>query len=72
MARKQNSSAARTPQATADSYDNFMARVGMQQQNQHAASSYRANFTSRNGYRLNGLTAHRPSLALLWMQWLTT
>lgn len=33
---------------TADSYDNFMARVGMQQPNQHAASTYRANFTSRN------------------------
>lgn len=34
--------------ATADSYDNFMARVGMQQPNQHAASTYRANYTSRN------------------------
>lgn len=33
---------------TADSYDNFMARVGMQQNNQHAASTYRANYTSRN------------------------
>lgn len=33
---------------TADSYDNFMARTGMQQQNQHAASTYRANYTSRN------------------------
>lgn len=48
MARKNNGGTARTPQATADSYDNFMARVGMQQPNQHAASSYRANFTSRN------------------------
>ncbi|NMP26858.1 DUF1073 domain-containing protein [Rahnella sp. SAP-1] len=36
------------PIATADSYDNFVAKVGMQQQNQHAASTYRANFTSRN------------------------
>lgn len=34
--------------ATADSYDNFVARVGMQQPNQHAASTYRANYTSRN------------------------
>lgn len=34
--------------ATADSYDNFIARVGMQQPNQHAASTYRANYTSRN------------------------
>ncbi|OWY78855.1 DUF1073 domain-containing protein [Pantoea sp. AMG 501] len=59
MARKQNSSAAQTPQATADSYDNFMARVGMQQQNQHAASSYRANFTSRN--RLQIEWAYRSS-----------
>jgi hypothetical protein len=33
---------------TADSYDNFMARVGLQQNNQHAASTYRANYTSRN------------------------
>jgi len=46
MSRKNR--AQRTVQATADSYDNFMARVGMQQPNQHAASSYRANFTSRN------------------------
>ncbi|MGA9607012.1 MAG: DUF1073 domain-containing protein [Rouxiella badensis] len=36
------------PVATADSYDNFVAKVGMQQQNQHAASTYRANYTSRN------------------------
>lgn len=48
MARNKHNGAARTAQATADSYDNFMARVGMQQQNQHAASTYRANFTSRN------------------------
>ena len=34
--------------ATADSYDNFVARVGMQQPNQHAASTYKANYTSRN------------------------
>lgn len=34
--------------ATADSYDNFVARVGMQQPNQHSASTYRANYTSRN------------------------
>ncbi|MBS6740807.1 MAG: DUF1073 domain-containing protein [Enterobacteriaceae bacterium] len=34
--------------ATADSYDNFIARVGMQQPNQHAASTYKANYTSRN------------------------
>ncbi|EMD6813351.1 DUF1073 domain-containing protein [Citrobacter koseri] len=34
--------------ATADSYDNFVARVGLQQPNQHAASTYRANYTSRN------------------------
>jgi hypothetical protein len=33
--------------ATADSYDNFVARVGMQQP-WHAASTYRANYTSRN------------------------
>jgi len=46
MARKTKS--AGITAATADSYDNFMARVGMQQPNQHAASTYRANFTSRN------------------------
>ncbi|WP_336818100.1 DUF1073 domain-containing protein [Cedecea sp. MMO-103] len=34
--------------ATTDSYDNFIARVGMQQPNQHAASTYRPNYTSRN------------------------
>lgn len=34
--------------ATADSYDNFVARVGLQQPNQHAASTYRSNYTSRN------------------------
>lgn len=49
--------------ATADSYDNFVARVGMQQPNQHAASTYRANYTSRNrlliewAYRSSGLLA---------------
>lgn len=59
MARKNNGSAARSTQATADSYDNFMARVGMQQPNQHAASSYRANFTSRN--RLQIEWAYRSS-----------
>lgn len=47
MARK-NRVGATSPQATADSFDNFMARVGMQQPNQHAASTYRPNFTSRN------------------------
>lgn len=59
MARKNSGGAARTPQATADSYDNFMARVGMQQPNQHAASTYRANFTSRN--RLQIEWAYRSS-----------
>lgn len=38
----------RTAQATADGYENFVARVGMQTPNQHSASTYRANFTSRN------------------------
>ncbi|HFI9341351.1 TPA: phage portal protein [Escherichia coli] len=38
----------RTAQATADGYENFIARVGMQTPNQHSASTYRANFTSRN------------------------
>ncbi|EPD2283444.1 DUF1073 domain-containing protein, partial [Shigella flexneri] len=38
----------RTVQATADGYENFIARVGMQTPNQHSASTYRANFTSRN------------------------
>lgn len=38
----------RTNQTTADSYENFVARVGMQTANQHSASTYRANFTSRN------------------------
>lgn len=37
----------RTAQATADGYENFVARVGMQTPNQHSASTYRANFTSR-------------------------
>ena len=46
MARK--TTAPDIMKATADSYDNFMARVGMQQPNQHAVSTYRANFTSRN------------------------
>ncbi|EPT4022350.1 DUF1073 domain-containing protein [Enterobacter roggenkampii] len=46
MSRKQNTE--RTAQATADGYDNFIARVGMQTPNQHSASTYRANFTSRN------------------------
>ncbi len=59
MARNKNGSAARSTQATADSYDNFMARVGMQQPNQHAASTYRANFTSRN--RLQIEWAYRSS-----------
>ncbi|EOM6351640.1 hypothetical protein ACTWF3_004280, partial [Escherichia coli] len=35
----------RTAQATADGYENFVARVGMQTPNQHSASTYRANFT---------------------------
>lgn len=35
-------------QPTADSFNNFVARVGMQASNQHSASTYRANFTSRN------------------------
>jgi hypothetical protein len=38
----------RTAQATADGYENFVARVGMQTSNQHSASAYRPNFTSRN------------------------
>lgn len=58
MARK-NRSGATSPQATADSFDNFMARVGMQQPNQHAASTYRPNFTSRN--RLQIEWAYRSS-----------
>lgn len=48
MARKNRNPAERVGQITADSYDNFMARVGMGQPNQHSASTYRANFTSRN------------------------
>lgn len=47
MARNKQSSQ-RTAQATADGYENFVARVGMQTPNQHSASTYRANFTSRN------------------------
>ena len=34
--------------ATGDSYDNFNARVGTQANNQHAGSTYRPNYTSRN------------------------
>ncbi|WP_393950355.1 DUF1073 domain-containing protein [Kluyvera intermedia] len=45
--------------ATADSYDNFVARVGLQQPNQHAASTYRANYTSRNRLLIEG--AYRSS-----------
>ncbi|MBD2797225.1 DUF1073 domain-containing protein [Xenorhabdus sp. 18] len=33
---------------TADSYENMMARVGMNTPNQHSASTYRPNWTSRN------------------------
>lgn len=47
MARNKQTSR-RTAQATADGYENFVARVGMQTSNQHSASTYRANFTSRN------------------------
>jgi hypothetical protein len=64
MARNKQASQ-RTAQATADGYENFVARVGMQTPNQHSASTYRANFTSRNrmlvewsyrvvGYRRSG------------------
>jgi phage-related protein (TIGR01555 family) len=35
-------------QPTADSYENMLARVGMHTQNQHSASTYRPNWTSRN------------------------
>ncbi|CDH33178.1 DUF1073 domain-containing protein [Xenorhabdus bovienii] len=35
-------------QPTADSYENMMARVGMNTPNQHSASTYRPNWTSRN------------------------
>lgn len=61
----------RTVQATADGYENFVARVGMQTPNQHSASTYRANFTSRNrmlvewSYRsswLIGEPHHRPGV----------
>lgn len=45
--------------ATVDSYDNFIARVGLQQPNQHAASTYRANYSSRN--RLLIENAYRSS-----------
>ncbi|CDG95703.1 Phage-associated protein, family (modular protein) [Xenorhabdus bovienii str. puntauvense] len=38
----------RKPQPTADSYENMMARVGMQTPNQHSASTYKPNWTSRN------------------------
>lgn len=48
MARKNRNPTESVRQITADSYDNFMARVGMGQPNQHSASTYRANFTSRN------------------------
>ncbi len=47
MARNKQASR-RTVQATADGYENFVARVGMQTPNQHSASTYRANFTSHN------------------------
>lgn len=47
MARNKQSSQ-RTAQPTADGYENFVARVGMQTPNQHSASTYRANSTSRN------------------------
>lgn len=58
MSRK-NRSRVDVSQATADSYDNFIARVGLQQATQHAASTYRANFTSRN--RLQIEWAYRSS-----------
>lgn len=58
MSRK-NKKTVEVSQNTADSYDNFSARVGMQQPNQHAASTYRANFTSRN--RLQIEWAYRSS-----------
>ncbi|MCT4713241.1 DUF1073 domain-containing protein [Enterobacteriaceae bacterium H11S18] len=35
-------------QPTADSFNNFEARVGMQTANQHSGSTYRPNLTSRN------------------------
>lgn len=38
----------KTAQVTVDGYENFAARVGMATPNQHSASTYRANFTSRN------------------------
>lgn len=44
--KKQNNRIKGVP--TADGYTNFQARVGMQTQNQHAASTYLPNFTSRN------------------------
>lgn len=59
----------RTAQATADGYENFVARVGMQTPNQHSASTYRANFTSRNrmlvewSYRSSGSSAKRSTLS---------
>jgi hypothetical protein len=68
MARNKQASQ-RTAQATADGYENFVARVGMQTPNQHSASTYRANFTSRNrmlvewSYRGRGLSAKRSTLS---------
>ncbi len=49
----------RVSQATVDGYENFTARVGMQTQNQHSASTYRPNWTSRN--RLLIENAYRSS-----------
>jgi len=45
MSRKNKN---RRGKSTTDSYNNKPARVGMQANNQHAASSYLPNFTSRN------------------------
>lgn len=45
MARKNRN---RRGNKTTDSYNNIPARVGMQTQNQHSASQYLPNFTSRN------------------------
>lgn len=53
--KKQNA----VSQATVDGYENFVARVGMQTQNQHSASTYRPNWTSRN--RLLIESAYRSS-----------
>jgi hypothetical protein len=51
--------------ATADSYDNFVARVGMQQPNQHAASTYGRTIPAATACSSSGLIVPPGLLALL-------